>query len=506
MPTSHLLLHLPEKGKRLESSPELIEEYRALAEEQGYAWLCKPSAPLDPALRRELEMALQQGEEIRVYLFVRLSMDDRQLALYRAKLLGIQGPGPNADTEHTLSRFRGCGTWLKLADLGPAAADQIRRLYDAQTDQPVPIWTDLSTDLHLVIEGEPWVGQPEEPCYSYWLLCLGQARTRAEFDHAWRFRPIATYQPGSVEFIEEHKADTSQRVLVYDRIFGGPTYLAILGIYEVTELLPQGTTAGALLYTAQLREVASFSSMPRLDPRQDEGLWGQLDIAQRPDEWEALISKERVLAPLSEDDYQRILIHAGHKVAVAGQCPAKSADVVEEDRASSAMIEPNMIDLARSLSELEAITAKSVSDVTETECYHLLRTLERALRAFIDRELSRVSQDWWAEGRLPQDSCARAEERKQKREHPFPWLSQQNLPSKEYLDFSDYAEIITMDRNWNEVFEPMFVRPEVIRGKLIELGILRNDIAHMRELKPADKEAFIATGRQLLLTISDRLS
>lgn len=64
-----------------------------------------------------------------------------------------------------------------------------------------------------------------------------------------------------------------------------------------------------------------------------------------------------------------------------------------------------------------------------------------------------------------------------------------------------YAEIITMERNWKDVFQSIFVRPEVIRGKLIELGILRNDIAHMRELKLADKEAFIAIGRQLLLTI-----
>ena len=80
-------------------------------------------------------------------------------------------------------------------------------------------------------------------------------------------------------------------------------------------------------------------------------------------------------------------------------------------------------------------------------------------------------------------------------------MSQQDLASKEYLDFSDYAEIITMDRNWNEVFQPIFVRSEVIRGKLIELGILRNDIAHMRELAPLDKETFIGVGRQLVLTI-----
>ena len=158
-------------------------------------------------------------------------------------------------------------------------------------------------------------------------------------------------------------------------------------------------------------------------------------------------------------------------------------------------------DFTTSLAKLETITEKPTHSVTEVECYHLLRALERVLRDFIDSELSRVSQDWWTEGRLPMDSRTRAEERKQKREHPFPWLGQRDLPAKEYLDFSDYAEIITLDRNWKDVFQSIFVSPEVIRGKLIELNILRNDIAHMRELQPLDKETFIAVARQLFLTI-----
>lgn len=502
MPTSHLLLHLPEKGGRLESSSQLIEAYCSLAAERDYVWLCKPGPPLEPSLCRELEDALQENKEIYAFLFVRLSLDERRITLYRARLLDIQGPGPNADKEHALPQFRrrSCGTWLKLADLQPLAAEQIDRLHDSQTGQSVPIWTDLRADLFLVREGEPQATLPQETRYSYWLLCLGQARARTEFDRSWRFRPIATYQPGSAEFITEHKAATPQRVLVYDRVFGSPTYLAILGIYEVTELFPQGTTAGALLYAAQLREVASFANTLRLDPRHDEGLWRQLEIAQRSADWEALVSKERVLLPLSDEECQRVLSQAGHRMALLKQSLEEPIGIVEETQ-DSETVETGVPDLAVSLAELDAITDKPAQDVTEMECYQLLRVLERALRGFIDRELSRVSRDWWAEGRLPRESRTRAEERKQKREHPFPWLSQQDLPAKEYLDFSDYAEIITMERNWKDVFEPIFVRSEVIRGKLIELGILRNDIAHMRELRPADKEAFIATGRQLISAV-----
>lgn len=51
MPTPHLLLHLPEKGQHLTSSPKTIEEYRSLAEERGHVWLCKPGPPLDQSLR-----------------------------------------------------------------------------------------------------------------------------------------------------------------------------------------------------------------------------------------------------------------------------------------------------------------------------------------------------------------------------------------------------------------------------------------------------------------------
>jgi hypothetical protein len=508
MSIPHLLLHLPDrKGKGFESSPKLIEEYLALAEERDYVWLCKPGAPLDPSLRQDFELALQQDDEIYVYLFVRLSLDERQLAIYRARLLGIQGPGPNADTEHTLPRFRGCSSWLKLAGLEPTAAEQINRLYDARTGQPVPVWTDLRTDLHVVVEGDPWSLQPQEPRRSYWLLCLGQIRAKAEFDQSWRFRPIITYQPGSAEFVAEYEEDTPQRVLVYDRVFGSPTYLTILGIYEVADLVSQGTTAGALIYAVQLREAVGFLHPPQLDPRHAGELWHQLDIAQHPTDWAAMVSGDRILLSLTNKDYQYILSQVGLQVGLEtlDQAPPKLIDDAAKIQGTKVEDETESSDLATSLGAFEAITAKPPHTVTEVECYHLLRALERALREFIDRELSRVSRDWWGEGRLPQENRARAEERKQKREHPFPWLSQQNLPSKEYLDFSDYAEIITMDRNWNEVFQPIFIRPEVIQGKLIEISILRNDIAHMRELPPLDKETFISVGRQLLLTIRGRL-
>lgn len=510
MTVPHLLLHLPEGRNRLESSAAAIEEHRALAAERGYVWICKPGRPLDPSWCEALRSAVQQGDEVQAFLYARLNLDERQLALYRARILDLIGPGFNQDKDHISPRLRkkSCGTWLKLTEPEPFDVKQIHRLQDMETGEQVSIWTDLQTDAHLVCEGEVAANQPQQTAYSYWLLCLSQPRTKAEFDRAWKFRPIATYQPGSADLLAEHETGKPQRLLVYDRVFGSSTYLSVLGVYEIVRLVAEGTMAGALLYAAQLRQVVPFPSAIKLNPRQERGLWDQLKVAQDITSWEELESKVRILLPLPDRDFEQILSQAGQRIEPTDvELPALESSLTAERLSDPPLAASMMLsDPAMALGALEAITAKPVRELSEIECYHLLRSLERALRVFIDYELSQTSRDWWAEGRLPLDSRIRAEERKQRREHPFPWLNQQDLPSKEYLDFSDYAEIITMDCNWNEVFESIFIRPEVIRGKLIELGILRNDIAHMRELQPLDKETFVASARQLLLMILRRVS
>ncbi|MFW6116595.1 MAG: hypothetical protein ACOC6F_02605, partial [bacterium] len=123
----------------------------------------------------------------------------------------------------------------------------------------MPIWTDLRSNTYLVTEGEPATVEHREPGYRGWLLCINHARTLNQFQRTWRFQPVATYQAGSAEFIREHEEYTPQRVFVYDRVFGSSTYLRLIGIYEVADLVATGSSAGALVYAVQLREVMSFS-------------------------------------------------------------------------------------------------------------------------------------------------------------------------------------------------------------------------------------------------------
>ncbi|MBN1874644.1 MAG: hypothetical protein JXA33_10475 [Anaerolineae bacterium] len=494
MATFNLLLHLPNKNQQLESSPQLIEAYCSLVEAQDYAWLCKPGSPLEDDLRQKIEQALHR-DHVGLFLFVRLNIEAQKVALYHGRLLDIQGPGQNADKGHCLKGFqkRGCGTWLKIAELQMVDADYIHCLYDTQTDGPVPIWTDLRTDCYVVTEGEAFVPQ-STPEVQPWLLCLNQKRARDEFERTWRFRPLATYQPGSAAFIRAQQNGEPLVILAYDRVFGGDTYLKLLSLYDVAALISQGTEAGALVYALQLREGQRFPNPPTLNPREHGGLWGKLHIDQK--DWDACASGERILLPLSTEDYEYILEEAG--VPSLLKPSALTEQVVDRIVSVSKGTESVDHSLREALAQLDTIMAGPANAMGEKECYHLLRVVERTLRIFIERELSHVDPVWWDSGRVPSDSRIRAMERKQKREHPFPWMGQQDLPVQEYLDFSDYAEIITTRRNWNEIFEAIFLQQDVIRGKLIELSIFRNDIAHMRPLQAGDKAVFLAYAWQVL--------
>lgn len=503
METYNLLLHLPEKGKREQSSTQHIEAYCSLVATQGYAWLCKPGRSLDADLRQEIEQALHYGNRVSLFLFVRENLEERRLALYRARLLDVQGPGPNADADHLLLGLqgKGCGTWFKIADVTPLEADYYLHFYDARTGEPVPVWTDLNADLYTVTEGEAFIPQPP-PEVKAWLLCLNQKRARDEFERAWRFRPVATHQPGSGEFIRAYQNGEPLVILAYDRVFGSPTYLELLGLYDMAELIPQGVQAGALVYTLQLREGARYNKPLTLNPRQPDSLWDALHIDAQ--DWESLTSGERALLALSVEDYAHILDQGGVQVETAQPPVLLPKRKSEKLGIVPVAAEDTLPELRESLAQLSTVMAPAEA-ITEKECYSLMRVLERALRDFIQRELVKVDANWWDSGRVLPTIRTRALERKQKREHPFPWMSQQDLPVQEYLDFSDYAEIITAARNWNEVFAAIFLQPEVIRGKLIELSIFRNDIAHMRPLQAGDKAVFLAYAWQVLGMIEERI-
>lgn len=120
-----------------------------------------------------------------------------------------------------------------------------------------------------------------------------------------------------------------------------------------------------------------------------------------------------------------------------------------------------------------------------SEAYQLLKSFENALREFIQEKLARVDRNWW-ETRVPEEAQKEANRRKSRDERLYPWHIQKDLPLIYYVDFSDYAKIISLDKNWNQVFKEVFKDKLFIVTKLRELEPIRSAIAHARDISAKD--------------------
>jgi hypothetical protein len=118
----------------------------------------------------------------------------------------------------------------------------------------------------------------------------------------------------------------------------------------------------------------------------------------------------------------------------------------------------------------------------EPNSYETLHALEFQLRQLIEKQLSRISGNWWLE-RIPDDVRQNAELRKAKNERPMPWYSlRKEEPLISFVDFNDYIKIIRRGDNWKQVFKDIFKDEEWISTKLKEIEPVRNAIAHSRSL------------------------
>lgn len=126
----------------------------------------------------------------------------------------------------------------------------------------------------------------------------------------------------------------------------------------------------------------------------------------------------------------------------------------------------------------EVETAQSFEEI-DKEPHLLIVELENSLRKCIKANLEQLSENWWKE-RVPPDIKQKAEEKQNKDE-----LKRDPL---QYLDFGDYAKIISRRDNWREAFQKLFKDQEIIATKLKELEPIRNCIMHSRGLTQEQKE------------------
>lgn len=150
----------------------------------------------------------------------------------------------------------------------------------------------------------------------------------------------------------------------------------------------------------------------------------------------------------------------------------------------------------------EPQVAKPERSAGPSEDYMLLQNLEKTTRILLVSKLSALTSNWWVE-RVPADVRVAAEQRKRRREATWPWSTGESSDPIEYVDFADYAKIISRRDNWRDAFEKMFHDPEALRTKLRELEPIRNDIAHNRVLSRAAQDKLHLYARDLLASMEN---
>ncbi|MGC1120713.1 MAG: hypothetical protein WBA22_06430 [Candidatus Methanofastidiosia archaeon] len=115
------------------------------------------------------------------------------------------------------------------------------------------------------------------------------------------------------------------------------------------------------------------------------------------------------------------------------------------------------------------------------QAYTVLAEFEEGFRGFLEQVLQKGSEHW--EERIPSDTL----ERLKVRQHDARIRKKTVYSLLHYTDFPNYLSIILHRtekfNNW-DLFEPYFISIGWIKGRLIEMNEIRNDLAHPKPLEP----------------------
>ncbi|QLH09473.1 Swt1 family HEPN domain-containing protein [Candidatus Nitrosotenuis sp. DW1] len=169
----------------------------------------------------------------------------------------------------------------------------------------------------------------------------------------------------------------------------------------------------------------------------------------------------------------------------------KKLATIENSSKLEAKIRKTMTMLAQLKEENLIINAEIASvleqkkSASHKEDYENLKILEERLRSIIQFRLSKITTEWWKQ-RIPQDVQENAKKRKGENDSPWSFF-RSGHDLIDFVDFPDYAKIITRRDNWNEVFSSIFYNKEEFATKLKELEPIRNAISHSRNLSSKQK-------------------
>jgi len=120
-------------------------------------------------------------------------------------------------------------------------------------------------------------------------------------------------------------------------------------------------------------------------------------------------------------------------------------------------------------------------NMNNVQGYHIIAQIEKNLREFIRENLkSYYGEKWWRMGvpdKIRKDVAIKKEEDPEG----------ENKDKIEYLDFKDYHKIITMQKNWNNIFKQYFVigkvkNKEKLTSWVSKIIPIRIEVMHSRDI------------------------
>ena len=127
-----------------------------------------------------------------------------------------------------------------------------------------------------------------------------------------------------------------------------------------------------------------------------------------------------------------------------------------------------------------------------------LRRLESQLRRFIDTEMTRAFGGDWPRHQIPDHKYEEWMSKQEEADH----AGTPSCPLITYADFDDYVLIVCRQDNWEQVFNPVFDRPESIRESFQRLRPIHHDTMYSRPITLEDELLLNIESRRIMQPIA----
>jgi ribonuclease HIII len=148
---------------------------------------------------------------------------------------------------------------------------------------------------------------------------------------------------------------------------------------------------------------------------------------------------------------------------------------------------------------LSPVHAERDQDTLRLECYALISSFERELRAYLRSRLeAHYNKEWWEKG-IPREIASKAMSLCKREE-----ARGKSMEPMDCLDFDHYQWIITSRENWESIFSRDFGSKENVIARLTILRENRNPVSHSRPLEQRSKLEVISAIEYLRHRMSQR--